>query len=125
MIRILMAAMLVLAMSAGCGKGFSGPCRDRSGSYLATLTTVSGNCGELGTMVVVLNSGPLQSCQTISEGNCVVTTDRCVSCADGICITMTGVVEWSEDGNTADGTVSISVAGVCSGTYDIDYRRVR
>lgn len=100
---------------------------DRHGSYLATWTTVSGNCGAIASSVVILDaSAPLEPGCSIgyenwSNGDCTV--DRKIKCATS---EATGTsTQKTADGSVIDGTITISITGAsaCFGTYRVHYVR--
>jgi hypothetical protein len=103
----------------------------RVGTYLLHYDLESGNCGTVPDSLILLNGStqpPMtQGCTVISsawsEGNCRL--DMQVRCTiSGQTATGTAYsVQETQDGSSLSGELSVSVVGVCSGTYALTYTR--
>ena len=139
---LLVVGMLGLAM--GCsssddpavGSG-NGACAQRSGTYLSSFVTRSGNCGDIPELVVVVPKQPTDpgpGCTgaiTYSGDNCQVTIDtRCPGTGTNSKghAAVAGLAKWSTDGSLGTGTETLTLTTedgtmVCVGTYDFMQRR--
>jgi hypothetical protein len=135
------AALAALLLLEGCSSAPaqpSGPCADRSGSYLYTLDARSGDCGQHSENLIVVDSKSASApsgCQnesSTSSDNCHVTVDL-TGCPDdaaakGDTADFKGTVTWSHDGASGSGVVDLTVyfpSGqiACHGTFDARYQR--
>jgi len=116
----------------GLGSCGSGPCKDPNGTYAVKFSERSGNCGSFESVSVfppAPGSGSLgnPACQTRSADKCVVRSNACKMTSNGETMTFSGEVSWDEDGDEADGLVSIGMTsptkGSCYSTYDVTYHR--
>lgn len=123
--------LLLVAMTMGCATQ-TGPCADRSGSYVVDFSTRSGNCGPQNEGVVNLGAtGAPSTCMDNSQAstdNCAV--DFNVTCPfnAGQTVEETGQVTWNTDGSSGSGTIQLTLRDslgdiLCEGTYDVNYKR--
>lgn len=112
----------------------SGPCTTAAGTYLETLTAISGNCGASDTFVVVFMPGPeipttCTGTKAVSANNCTVTLSdlKCSTNTPGEDFVQTGEITWSENGLTGSGVMQLTFVNasgdICSGAYNITYQQ--
>ncbi len=130
-----LSAMVLLSclFVAACGGGGGATnCAARSGFYEATMTD-SGSCGLSLTMVLSIDDidGPASDCtatsSSTSDDNCQVLLDLDCELESGS-MTVHRFIEWSEDGNSGDGTVLGDVydsdgAYVCTVNATLAYQK--
>ncbi len=134
-------AILVPLFAAACSGSSSssapasGPCVDRSGTYLQSLTQQSGTCGPLADQVFNVDSGSsvvpstCTNTSTSTADNCSVSFDTSCPGAAGYTVLQHGVGHWNMDGSEASGIVQIQLiensSGLvkCSSTYDLSIQR--
>jgi len=135
--QIIFAVGLVVVAAACSSAPSSGACRPRVGTYLATFSSRSGNCGKIPEQVYVFDgdAGAPEGCT--ESGNpsataCEVTLDT--TCKPGpnepdkLATTVRGKATWSEDANTATAVLQFILkhpdgSTECEGTYDVSFRR--
>jgi len=113
------------AVLAGCG-GATGPCELRIGTYRASYTLRSGNCGEIPDVVVESDGVTVPpGCEvtesTNSEDMCSGTISAVCPGDPGVDIYMDLSGSWDQPGDHGSGTVEYLVAVngyvYCEGTY--------
>jgi hypothetical protein len=128
--RVMAAALLVALV--GCG-GDSGPCQPRTGLYLVSYKTRSGNCGTINDVVVnadtIGGSQGMVACAGTALANDECDGDIDVACPfEGQTLISRGTVHWHHDASAATASIYVelrSQAGtiVCNGIYDVAYSR--
>jgi len=128
---VFVLAPMIVAVLA-CSLNDDGPCAQRKGTYVDRWTVRTGDCGSQAESVGTVESQPIAPnppCTgsiKYSVDNCAVTLD--VSCpvstlGPGYQVHTSGKVDWSEDGASGSGLLSMDVtnggAYVCHGTYDV------
>lgn len=116
---------LVVAVVACSGAG--GPCQKRAGTYKATYTQRSGDCGPVSEQITKVDAQPTRvdpPCSGsigYSADNCVV--EYTMTCPiSGGTARITGKSTWSADGRSGTATEqwAASVTGsACSSAYDV------
>jgi hypothetical protein len=121
----------------GCGDDpvarQAGPCAAPSGTYRFRYVEQSGTCGAWPEAIVTLpgSSGSGGSCwnsSTTSADNCRVTLNTsCTVAATGDVVATTGVVDWSQAGDSAQGTINVRITATnqaCSSVYGMTATRL-
>jgi hypothetical protein len=127
-----MSVLVLVAMMSGCGR----QCSPRHGTYLWTLTTRSGDCGDARETVLTITgeptapNAPCVGSIVYSPDNCEVTHDQaCPIPGDAGVVKIHGVVQWNREASSGNGVFDYSVASpnpgdLCQGTYDAVYTRL-
>lgn len=145
MMRRMMGAAVALVLLVGCsssdddpaiGSG-NGTCALRSGSYVTTFVTRSGNCGEIPETIGNVTTQPTDGGPGCT-GGITYSTDNCEVRVDTKCpgtgsnsegkVSVTGLAKWSTDGALGHATETLTITDakgdiVCLGTYDLTQRR--
>lgn len=128
-----MRKAVLLAMLLGCDTGEdSGPCAERAGLYQQEMVAEWGDCPSPIKQVVNVDGAPMGGKCTgsviPSADNCSITQDQACTLDDGAKVTMVGKTEWSRDGASGTGKLSISLTPAfgpgCSGLYRMSLRRL-
>jgi len=108
-----------------------------SGTYTATYTVTSGNCGPVGPVHLTIDATPgsptaLQSLSSscpdgsgsevatpASGGGCTLRGDFSGCKLDGQTFDLSSDITWTSSYTSATGTQSFTVEGACSGTYAV------
>jgi hypothetical protein len=124
------ASLLALSFAiVGCG-GDGAVCKYRTGAYLIHYAEQpGGTCGPIPD--VSINSNLELGLDPACTGNSTISPDSCQWNLDQTCpssrgaFTEIGVIDWSQDGNRATGTLRISYTSPsCSSVYGITYTRI-
>lgn len=110
---------------------------DIDGTYIARTREISGDCGDMGTVVVqydkgraTVDTGCVVDHEELSEDRC--TADRTVTCANASTDLLTeavGTVTQEPGGERAGGMLSISMETLstgqaqCYSVYEVEYER--
>jgi hypothetical protein len=133
-------SVFVIFCAIGCGPeddtgddGFECSRKDRTGTYLVSFETISGNCGDQDSGVIQLdggNSEPGAGCvynySKWSDGDCSFeSSTTCELPSDNLTMTVVGKTDQeNRDGSVLTGVITMTVRYLdtntlaCSGTYE-------
>ncbi len=100
---------------------------DRHGNYLFESTRISGNCGDIPTVLVSLDSPADPTCMSVSnvssQGDCKFDgVTKCAAAGGGTLTITASVTQQTQDGSVLTGTATEETPS-CVGTYDVKYTR--
>lgn len=140
--RPFLTSTLVLGLSAAlggaCSSSSSGPCAQRSGTYLQQYTTRSGDCGTISEQIVTITKQPT-SIDAPCSGSIKYTADNCHVTYEVVCpITKgplaggktraAGTTDWNQDGSHGSAIEQQTDYGpdgrsACDGSYGVVLQR--
>lgn len=139
--KMAMIGLMAGAMIVGCGGNNSSssvhhsspvPCQDPAGTYHIDYTTVSGNCGDVQSIDVVLPEPPPSQSSPCSITGSHTSSDNCSASVSETChgnypngrggtiwaqVTLVLTVDDNTDASVITGTVEETVSGGCQGSY--------
>jgi hypothetical protein len=133
LVTVAALSSVVIACSSSDDAAETGPCAQRSGSYIARYTVRSGDCGATAEVVLNVDKQPT-SVDPPCTGSISYTPDNCEvtyssSCPNdgavkGATLTVTGKSEWRRDAEVGTAVEDWSLVDangqtVCHGTYDV------